>query len=427
MPLVPPPNPQSVAPLPSSAGVPLIDMQRQYAALETELLAAIQRVCSSGRFVLGPDCLDLERAVAAYNQTKHAIACASGSDALLLALMASGVDAGDEVIVPSYTFFATASAVARLGAKPVFVDIEPDGFNIDPARIEAAVTPATKAVIPVHLYGQCAEMKPIIEVAKRHGLTVIEDAAQAIGAEYQGRRAGSIGQMGCLSFYPTKNLGGFGDGGMLTTNDDQLADKLRLLRVHGMQPRYYHQVLGINSRLDSLQAAVLNVKLPHLNRWTELRQAHAERYAELFRSHGLDRVLVLPPTLADRRHVWNQYVVRVPEGRRDALRTHLGQKKIGSEIYYPVPLHNQPCFAYLGVRPGSLPETDRAAAESMALPIFPELTAGEQALVVQEIAAFFGAAPAGAGHALEGPKFLKRAAAQGKRQSGSGSQPVFKA
>ena len=411
MPLVPPPNPQSVAPLPSSAGVPLIDMQRQYAALEKELLAAIQRVCSSGRFVLGPDCLDLERAVAAYSQTKHAIACASGSDALLLALMASGVDAGDEVIVPSYTFFATASAVARLGAKPVFVDIEPDGFNIDPARIEAAVTPATKAVIPVHLYGQCAEMKPIIEVAKRHGLTVIEDAAQAIGAEYHGRRAGSIGQMGCLSFYPTKNLGGFGDGGMLTTNDDQLADKLRLLRVHGMQPRYYHQVLGINSRLDSLQAAVLNVKLPHLNRWTELRQAHADRYTELFTAHGLDRVLTLPPTLAGRRHVWNQYIVRVPEGRRDALRTHLSQKKIGSEIYYPVPLHSQPCFAYLGARPGSLPETDRAAAETVALPIFPELTPGEQALVVQEIAAFFGAAQAAAGHVLEGPKFLKRSAA----------------
>lgn len=411
MPLVPPPNPQSIAPLPTSAGVPLIDMQRQYAALEKELLAAVQRVCSSGRFVLGPDCLDLERAVAAYSQTKHAIACASGSDALLLALMACGVGLDDEVIVPSYTFFATASAVARLGAVPVFVDIEPDGFNIDPARIEAAVTPATKAIIPVHLYGQCAEMQPIMDLAQRRGLTVVEDAAQAIGAEYHGRRAGSIGQMGCLSFYPTKNLGGFGDGGMLTTNDDHLADKLRLLRVHGMQPRYYHQVLGINSRLDSLQAAVLNVKLPHLNRWTELRQAHADRYTELFTSHGLDRVLTLPPTLADRRHVWNQYIVRVPEGRRDALRTHLSQKKIGSEIYYPVPLHNQPCFAYLGVRPGSLPETDRAAAETIALPIFPELTPGEQALVVQEIAAFFGAAQADAGHVLAGPKFLKRSGA----------------
>ncbi|HUY89881.1 MAG TPA: DegT/DnrJ/EryC1/StrS family aminotransferase [Pirellulales bacterium] len=410
MPLVPPPNPQPVAPLPADTGVPLIDMNRQYALLEKQILAAIKRVCSSGRFVLGPDCSDLERAVAGYCQTKHAIACASGSDALLLALMACGVDSGDEVIAPSYTFFATAAAVARLGAVPVFVDIEPDGFNLDPAKLEAAVTPATKAIIPVHLYGQCAEMEPIMTVAQRHGLTVIEDAAQAIGAEYRGQRAGSIGQMGCLSFYPTKNLGGFGDGGMLTTNDDHLADKLRLLRVHGMQPRYYHQVLGINSRLDSLQAAVLNVKLPHLNRWTELRQAHAERYTELFRSHRLEGVLALPPALPDRRHVWNQYIVRVPGGRRDALRAHLSQKKIGSEIYYPVPLHQQQCFGYLGVRPGSLPETDRAAAETLALPIFPELTPAEQTLVVQEIAAFFGAFAADAGHALEGPKFLKRPA-----------------
>lgn len=414
MPLMPPPNPQPVAPLPADAGVPLIDMSRQYAVLEKQILAAIKRVCSSGRFVLGPDCNDLERAVAAYCQTKHAIACASGSDALLLALMACGVAAGDEVIVPSYTFFATASAVARLGAVPVFVDIEPAGFNIDPATIEAAITPATKAIIPVHLYGQCAEMTPIMDIARRHGLTVIEDAAQAIGAEYRGQRAGSIGQMGCLSFYPTKNLGGFGDGGMLTTNDDQLADKLRLLRVHGMQPRYYHQLLGINSRLDSLQAAVLNVKLPHLNRWTELRQGHAQRYAELFRSHGLEGALTLPAALPDRRHVWNQYIVRVSGGKRDALRTHLAQKKIGTEIYYPVPLHQQQCFAYLGVRPGSLPETDRAAAETVALPIFPELTPAEQMLVVKEIAAFFGVASPDARHALEGPKFLKRSAGQKK-------------
>ena len=407
MPLVPPPNPQPVAP-PVDTGVPLIDMNRQYAVLEKQILAAIKRVCSSGRFVLGPDCGDLERALADYCQTKHAIACASGSDALLLALMACGVGPGDEVLVPSYTFFATASAVARLGAVPVFVDIEPEGFNLDPAKLAAAVTPATKAIIPVHLYGQCAELDPIMEVAKRHGLTVIEDAAQAIGAEYRGRRAGSIGQIGCLSFYPTKNLGGFGDGGMLTTSDDQLADKLRLLRVHGMQPRYYHQVLGINSRLDSLQAAVLNVKLPHLNRWTELRQAHAARYTELFRSHGLENALTLPAALPERRHVWNQYIVRVAGGRRDALRAHLAQKKIGTEIYYPVPLHRQECFGYLGVRPGSLPETDRAAAETLALPIFPELAPGEQTLVVREIAAFFGAAAPDAGHALEGPKFLKR-------------------
>lgn len=410
MPLIPPPNSQPAAPLPPVSGAPLIDMHRQYVALEGELIAAIQRVCSSGRFVLGPDCQDLERTVAAYCQAKHAIACASGSDALLLALMACNVGPGDEVICPSYTFFATASAVSRLGARPVFVDIEPRGFNINPERIEAAVTAATQAIIPVHLYGQCAEMDPIMAIAERYGLSVIEDAAQAIGAEYRGRRTGSIGQMGCLSFYPTKNLGGFGDGGMLTTNNDQLADKLRLLRVHGMQPRYYHQVLGINSRLDSIQAAVLNVKFPHLNRWTELRQALAARYTELFRSHGLDGILALPKTLDGRKHVWNQYIVRVPDGRRDALREHLSQKKIGTEIYYPVPLHQQQCFAYLGVRSGSLPETERAARETVALPIFPELTTAEQTLVVQEIAAFFGRSAPAKGHGLEAPKFLKRPA-----------------
>lgn len=409
MPLIPPPNPQPSAPLPPASGVPLIDMHRQYAALEGELTAAIQRVCSSGRFVLGPDCQDLERAVATYCQASHAIGCASGSDALLLALMACDVGPGDEVIVPSYTFFATASAVSRLGARPVFVDIEPRGFNIDPDRIEAAITPSTQAIIPVHLYGQCAEMDPIMEIAERHGLTVIEDAAQAIGAEYRGRRAGSIGQMSCFSFYPTKNLGGFGDAGMLTTNDDKLADKLRLLRVHGMQPRYYHQVLGINSRLDSIQAAVLNVKFPHLDRWTELRQGHAARYTELFRAQGLDGVLTLPETLEDRRHVWNQYIVRVPDGRRDALREHLSQRKISTEIYYPVPVHQQQCFASLGVRPGKLPETERAAQQTMALPIFPELTPAEQTLVVQEISAFFAQSPTTAGHGLEAPKFLKRA------------------
>ncbi len=417
MPLVPPPNPQPSASLPVPSGVPLIDMQRQYAALEGELTAAIQRVCSSGRFVLGPDCQDLERAVAEYCQAKHAIACASGSDALLLALMACNVGPGDEVIVPSYTFFATASAVTRLGARPVFVDIEPASFNIKPAAVEAAITPATQAIIPVHLYGQCAEMDPIMKIAERHGLTVVEDAAQAIGAEYQGRRAGSIGQMGCLSFYPTKNLGGFGDGGMLTTNDDQFADKLRLLRVHGMQPRYYHRVLGINSRLDSIQAAVLNVKLPHLNRWTELRQQHATRYTELFRAAGLEGTVTLPLALENRRHVWNQYIIRIANGRRDALREHLSQKKIGTEIYYPVPLHQQQCFAFLGVRPGSLPETERAAQETMALPIFPELTVAEQTLVVQEIGAFFAASNSAKRHSPEAPKFLKRpgsAKAEGK-------------
>ena len=374
---------------PLTAGVPLLDVQRQYQIIRNELIQAIERVCDSGRFVLGPDCEQLEKTLATYCQVPHAVACASGSDALLLALMAYGVDAGDEVLMPSYTFFATASAASRLGAKPVFVDIEPTTFNLDARLLESRITPATKAIIPVHLYGQCADMRAIMTIADRHKIPVIEDACQAIGAEFEHRRAGSWGQMGCLSFYPTKNLGGFGDGGLLTTRTRELADKLQLLRGHGMQPRYYHQVVGINSRLDSLQAAVLNVKLPHLEYWTGARQANARRYGELFVACRLDRILGLPLVAPHCRHVWNQYVVRVPDGKRDALRTHLAERKIGSEIYYPVPLHLQECFRELGYGPGSLPESERAARETLALPIFPELSAAEQQIVVQEIAAFF--------------------------------------
>lgn len=394
--------------------VPLIDVQRQYQPLEAEISAAIGRVCASGRFVLGPECQQFEQAVAAYCHAPHAITCASGSDALILALMACNVGRGDEVIVPSYTFFATAAAVARLGATPVFVDIEPHGFNIDPARVISAITPRTRAIIPVHLFGQCADMARISAVAQKHSLVVIEDAAQAIGAEYRGCRAGTMGDMACFSFYPTKNLGGFGDGGLLTTRDPQRAATLRLLRVHGMEPRYYHQILGVNSRLDTLQAAVLNVKLPHLDRWTSLRQAHAARYGELLARHGLDRVLGLPATLPRRRHVWNQYVVRVPDGRRDALREHLSRQKIGSEIYYPVPLHLQACFAYLGYQSGQLPETERASHETIALPIFPELTAVEQETVVREIAVFFGTQTT-ARAPLAPPKFMRGHNAAGVR------------
>lgn len=387
---MPPQQPPAPSPLPVS--VPLIDMSRQYATIEKDVQAALARVCASGKFVLGPDCAELEQSLARYCRVKHAIACASGSDALLLALIAFDVGPGDEVILPSFTFFATASAVARLGAKPVFADIQPDTFNIKPAAVQRLISHKTKAILPVHLYGQCADMQALVDLGMDRDLAVIEDAAQAIGAEHAGQRAGGMGDIGCFSFYPTKNLGGFGDGGLLTTNRDHLAEKLRLLRVHGMQPRYYHQLLGINSRLDSLQAAVLNVKLPHLDRWTEARQRHAERYARLFAEAGLDRVLTLPPTAPHRRHVWNQYIVRVPDGRRDALRQHLTERKIGTEIYYPVPLHLQPCFAYLGYRAGDLPVTERAAVETLALPIFPELTEAEQALVVREIAGFFGLA-----------------------------------
>jgi dTDP-4-amino-4,6-dideoxygalactose transaminase len=370
----------------------LLDVGRQYQPIREEIAAAIHRVCESGRFVLGPDCEQLENDLAAYCRVPHAVACASGSDALLLALAACGVGSGDDVLMPSYTFFATASAAWRLGARPVFVDIDPLTYNLDARRLEALITPSTKAIVPVHLFGQCADMSAVEAIAGRHKLCVVEDACQAIGAEWAGRRAGSLGQVGCFSFYPTKNLGGFGDGGMATTRDPALADRLQLLRGHGMRPRYYHEVVGINSRLDTLQAAVLNVKLAHLDAWTAARQANAARYGALFAECGLDRVLSLPAAAAGCRHVWNQYVVRVPDGRRDALRAYLAERKIGSEIYYPVPLHLQKCFSTLGYGPGSLPASERAAAETLALPIFPELTAQEQQAVVDAIAEFFGSA-----------------------------------
>jgi dTDP-4-amino-4,6-dideoxygalactose transaminase len=371
------------------AGVPLLDVNRGYQPIREEILAAIERVCQSGRFVLGPDCEAFERRAAEYCQAAYAVGCASGSDALLLALMAFGVSAGDEVLLPSYTFFATASAASRLGAKPVFVDIESSTFNIDVAQIEALITPRTKAIIPVHLFGQCADMTAIDQIARRHNLHVIEDAAQAIGARWNGCRAGSLAEVGCFSFYPTKNLGGFGDGGLLTTDDAELAERLRRLRAHGMHPRYYHELVGINSRLDTLQAAVLNVKLDYLEGWTQKRAANAERYRELFAARKLDRVLVLPAQHPQCRHVWNQYVIRVPEGRRNALRSFLAERMIGTEIYYPVPLHLQKCFAELGYAPGSLPESELAATETLALPIFPELTLDEQRAVVDATADFF--------------------------------------
>lgn len=372
-----------------SRGVPLLDLKRQHGPLHEEMVAALSGVCESGAFVLGPEVQKLEETMQAYCGVEHAIGCASGSDALLLALMAVGVEKGMEVILPSFTFFATASAVTRLGARPVFADIDPDTFNIDPASVESLLTSATKAIIPVHLYGQCAEMDEIRRIADAVGAVVIEDAAQAIGAEYKGQRAGSMGQIGCFSFYPTKNLGGVGDGGMLTAGADDLADALSLLRVHGMRPRYYHQVIGINSRLDGFQAAVLNLKFAHLDEWTEMRQENAARYTEMFTDAGLDERIGLPATAPDRRHVWNQYVVRVPDGERDALRAFLAESKIGTEVYYPMGLHEQACFQYLGYAKGDLPETDRATAEVMALPIFPELTADEQAFVVSRMAQYY--------------------------------------
>ncbi len=365
--------------------VALLDVGRGNRPLREEFLEAMAAVIDSGRFLHGPEVKQLEESVAALSGARHAIGCASGSDALLLALMALDIRCGDEVIVPSFTFFATASAVWRLGAKPVFVDIDPQTFNLDPLAVSRAITPATKAIIPVHLFGQSADMDPLLAIARHTGVAVIEDAAQAIGAAYKGHGVGSLGTIGCFSFYPTKNLGGFGDGGLLTTNDDRLAERLRLFAAHGMNPRYYHQVVGINSRLDTLQAAILNVKLRHLETWTAAREANAARYFQMFQRAGLSEKLGLPTAAVPGRHVWNQFTVRVTGGQRDAVRGQLAQRGIGSEIYYPVPLHLQQCFAPLGGKVGDLPHTERAAQEVLSLPIYPELTADEQYRVVDSL------------------------------------------
>ena len=375
--------------LPPVASVPLLDVSRENAQLEPELLAAITQVHRSGRFVLGPEVVSLEQRISRLCQAPHAIGCASGSDALLLALMAADIQPGDEVIVPSFTFFATASAVTRLKGVPVFVDIEPDSYNICPAAIEAAITPKTKAIIPVHLFGLPANMPRIMEIAERHDVLVIEDAAQAIDAKIDGQPVGSWGHMACFSFYPTKNLGGYGDGGMLTSTSDELAARLKLLRVHGMEPRYYHEIVGINSRLDTLQAAVLNVKLPQLPQWTQARQQNAERYVNLLAAAGLTEELVVPRHNARFSHVWNQFTVRVAHSR-DELRNYLAERNVGSEIYYPIPLHQQRCFVDIPQR-FELPETERAAREVLSLPIFPLMTIPEQEYVVSCLGEFVSA------------------------------------
>ena len=375
--------------------VPLLDLEAQYRPLRSEILAAITRVCDSQRFIMGPEIESLESELCTLLGVTHAIAVSSGTDALLLALMALGINAGDEVVTTTFSFFATAGAIVRVGAKPVLVDIDPVTFNIDPAQAASAITPRTRAILPVHLFGLAADMDPIMAAADRAGIPVIEDAAQAIGSTYKSRPAGAIGAFGCFSFFPSKNLGAFGDAGLLTTNDPALAERARLLRTHGMKPKYYHHLVGANFRMDALQAAVLRVKAPHLAAWTEGRRANAARYRRLFRAAGLDAAVTLPIEPADRSHIFNQFVIRTPE--RDALKRHLDQQGIGNEIYYPVPFHLQPCFADLGYRQGDFPHAERAAKDSLAIPVYGELTAAQQETVVSAVGQFVqGRVPASA-------------------------------
>ncbi|HXU38276.1 MAG TPA: DegT/DnrJ/EryC1/StrS family aminotransferase [Blastocatellia bacterium] len=369
--------------------IPLLDLNAQYQSIAGEIQTAVTRVLSSQQFILGPEVRELEREIAAYCNCSEGIGCASGSDALLLALMACGVGPGDEVITTPFSFFATVGSIVRLGAKTVFVDIEESTFNINPELIAQAITKKTKAILPVYLFGQCADMEPITDVASQHHVAVVEDAAQAIGAEYNGKRAGSLGNVGCFSFYPSKNLGGAGDGGMLTTNDPELAASLRDLRSHGARKKYYHDHVGINSRLDSLQAAILRVKFGYLDRWAKARRENAQRYRELFRDSGLisTGAVRLPAEAPSALHVYNQFVIRVRE--RDKLRAYLTERGIGSEIYYPVPLHLQICFKELGHHAGDFPESERAADEALAIPVYPELGEASQYRVVETIASFY--------------------------------------
>jgi dTDP-4-amino-4,6-dideoxygalactose transaminase len=367
--------------------VRLLDITASYHQILNEVEKEISETIRSGYFILGPKVSRLEKRMADYCQAKYSVGVSSGTDALLIALMALGVGPGDEVITSPYTFFATAGSIVRSGATPVFADINDITFNIKPEHIERCITPNTKAIIPVHLYGQCADMDPILQLAEKKGLAVIEDAAQAIGSEYKGKPAGSMGDMGCFSFFPAKNLGGFGDGGLVTTNSKELYEQLKIVRVHGSEPKYYHKVMGGNFRLDALQADVVNAKLNFLEEWTEKRRKNALTYHQLFKESALTPFVQLPPEVFP-RHVYNQYVIRAGN-RRDELRTFLNEKKIGCEIYYPVPLHLQDCFNSLGYKSGDFPESEKAAGETLALPISHEVTRAQQEYVVAMIQQFF--------------------------------------
>jgi dTDP-4-amino-4,6-dideoxygalactose transaminase len=371
----------------SFVNVPLLDLKAQYRQIRADVMAALESVCEEQAFILGARVADLEKDLQRYLGAAHAVGVASGTDAILLSLMVCGVGPGDEVVTVPYTFFATAGSISRLGAKPVFVDIRPDTFNMDAGQVAGMVTPRTKAIIPVHLFGQCADMEQIVRIATNRDLAVIEDAAQAIGAKRRGRQAGTIGRLGCFSFFPSKNLGGFGDGGLVTTGDAALAERVRMLRVHGSREKYLHEMVGFNSRLDALQAAVLRVKLNYLDRWTEGRRRNAARYERLFQDAKLQDRVTLPVTDPDNYHVFNQFTIRVQ--KRDELRAYLKDKGIGTEVYYPIPLHLQSCYRELGYRTGSFPVSERAAQEALSLPIYAELSDDQLAYVVDTIAAFY--------------------------------------
>ncbi len=371
----------------SAQKIPLVDLKAQYAAIGKEIREAIEEVLASQNFILGPEVKNLEEKISAYCGTKYGIGVSSGSDALLVALMALNINSGDEVITSAYSFFATAEAIARLGARPVFVDIDPHYLTLDPSGVAAAVTSRTRAIIPVHLFGRCAHMGAIRSLADEHDLRVIEDAAQAIGARSENKPAGSLGDAGCFSFFPTKILGGAGDGGMVITGDDGLAEKIRSLRIHGAARKNHHQQIGGNFRLDTLQAAVLNVKLRYLDSWITARRHKAACYATEFSSHGLGGSPVVPPDATDKNHIFTHYVIRAQ--RRDDLKAHLEKNGIGCGVYYPCPLHLQECFADLGYKPGNFPHAETAAEETLVLPLFPEMTESQVERVVSSIAAFY--------------------------------------
>lgn len=369
--------------------IPLLELKEQYLQIREEIKSSINEVLESQQFILGPKVEELERKISSYCGIEYAIGVSSGTDALLISLMALGVGTGDSVVTTPYSFFATAGAIARAGARPVFIDINPLTYNMDSDRLRALVKKGGKykAIIPVHLFGQCADMDPIMGLVKEHNIKVIEDAAQAIGARYKDKFAGSMGDMGCFSFFPSKNLGGYGDGGMIVTENAELAEKLRVLRVHGSKPKYYHSIIGGNFRLDAIQAAVLLVKLKYLNEWTKKRRENAGAYNRLFEKYKLTEIVKLPYVLSENFHIFNQYIIRVP--RRDELQQFLKQQGISTEIYYPVPIHLQECFSYLGYKKGDFPESEKAAEETLALPIYPELTTEQQEYIVSNIKEFF--------------------------------------